>query len=521
MNILMVAAENDHLPGGKVGGIGDVVRDIPEALGKLYHQVNVVLPSYGTFSRLPQAHYEMSLRVIFSGRIHNVDLYKVNLSNASGNVCQWVLDDPLFSIGGEGSIYCNDPDDRPFANDATKFALFNLAVAEAVIQGAFGELDVIHLHDWHAAILCVLSAYEPRYQALQNIQTVYSIHNLSLQGIRPFEGDESAFCTWFPQLTFDSHVINDPRYPHCFNPVRACINLADKIHAVSPTYAKEILQPSDPERGYFGGEGLEADLQKASDLGKLHGILNGCEYPNEEVTTLTLAKLLMLLSEQTLKWIGKSPTVESAHQIAITRLTHMISGKKLTKSSTIITSVGRITDQKVLLLKQTMANGKTALEALLDVLGSKGVFILLGSGDTKLEHFLTSVASHHENFIFLKGYSQDLSDALYHHGDIFLMPSSFEPCGISQMLAMRAKQPCLVHSVGGLKDTIENQVTGFSFSGNNLPEQASLMIDCFADALEIKQNNTKLYNQIKRNAGKSRFFWEDIAKDYLSLLYQN
>lgn len=520
MNILMVAAENDTLPGGKVGGIGDVVRDIPEALGRLYHQVNVVLPSYGCFSKLPEAHYETSVRVNFAHHIHNVDLYKINVENASGNVNQWVLDDPLFAIGGEGSIYCDDPDDRPFANDSTKFALFNLAVAEAIIQGAFGDVDVMHLHDWHAAILCVLRAYEPRYESLQSIKTVYSIHNLALQGIRPFAGDVSAFCTWFPHLSYDTEVINDPRYPHCFNPVKACINLSDKVHAVSPTYAQEILLPSDSENGYFGGEGLQVELQKANDEGKLYGILNGCEYPNEKVTKLTIPNLLMLLSEQTLKWIGKSPTVESAHQIAITRLTHLLSTKKLSSSSTIITSVGRITDQKVLLLKQQMPSGQSALEALLDVLDGDGIFILLGSGDAKLENFLTKVASVKENFIFLKGYSQTLSDALYHRGDLFMMPSSFEPCGISQMLAMRAKQPCLVHSVGGLKDTVENQVTGFSFAGDDLQEQAHNMIDCFASTMEIKKNNTKLYNQIKRNAGKSKFLWENIAKDYLAQLYQ-
>jgi len=519
MNILMVAAENDSLPGGKVGGIGDVVRDIPEALGKLSYQVNVVVPSYGVFSKLPQACYETSVSVNFSNQIHHVDLYKITLENASGNVNQWVLDDSLFSIGGEGNIYCNDPDDRPFANDATKFALFNLAVAEAIIQRAFGDIDVMHLHDWHAAILCVLRAYEPRYQALQDIKTVYSIHNLALQGIRPFYDDESAFCTWFPHLTFDSDTINDPRYPHCFNPVKASINLADKIHAVSPTYAKEILLPSDPQNGYFGGEGLQAELQKADKAGRLYGILNGCEYPNEKVTKLTLPHLLMLLSEETLKWIGTSPTVESAHQIAITRLTHLLSVKKLTRTSTIVTSVGRITDQKMLLLKQRMPSGQSALETLLNELDGNGVFILLGSGNSSLESFLTQVASVKENFIFLKGYSQTLSDALYQHGDLFLMPSSFEPCGISQMLAMRAKQPCLVHSVGGLKDTIENGITGFSFSGHNLQEQANNMINCFVGALEIKIHNSQRYNEIKRNAGKVKFLWKDIAKEYLDKLY--
>lgn len=519
MKILMVAAENDALPGGKVGGIGDVVRDIPTALAKLGQEVDVIVPSYGVFASLPEAHYETSVRINFAHHIQNVDIYKITLKKQSELVTQWVFDHPLFSIGGEGKIYCDDEDNRPFANDATKFCLFNLAIAEAIIQGVFGNVDVMHLHDWHAAILCVLRAYEPKFRMLQDIKTVYSIHNLALQGIRPLENDASSFRAWFPDLAVDLDMINDPRYPHCFNPVRACINLADKIHAVSTTYAEEILLPSDSENGYFGGEGLQADLLKAKEQGKLHGILNGCEYPDEETSKLTLTQLLMLLSEQTLKWIGKHPIVESAHQIAITRLTHMLSTRKLTKSSVIVTSVGRITDQKVLLLHQTMPSGKSSLEELLDVLGDKGVFILLGSGDAKLEAFLTKVASIKHNFVFLKGYSQDLSDALYHYGDFFMMPSSFEPCGISQMLAMRAKQPCLVHSVGGLKDTVEHHVNGFSFTGDNLQEQARNMISCFSDALDIKVNQSKLFNQIKRNAGKAKFYWEDFAQDYINELY--
>lgn len=525
MNILMVAAENDALPGGKVGGIGDVVRDIPQALSELSHQVQVIIPSYGYFAQLPNAHYKHTVRIDFAGQLHNVDLYQITSDKTSdvahgGSVKQWVVDHPLFAIGGKGKIYCDDPHDRPFANDASKFALFNVAVAEMIVQGFLGTLDVMHIHDWHAGVLSVLRRYHPHYQTLQNIKLVYSIHNLALQGIRPFTDDESAFCTWFPELSFDADEINDPRYPHCFNPVRASIRLSDKVHAVSPTYAQEILQPSVPEKGYFGGEGLEVDLQQAAAHQKLHGILNGCEYPDIKVDRLTLKALFMALSKETLNWIGKAPTVESSHQIAITRLTHLLSSP-LPKSKLICTSVGRITDQKVLLLRQTMRGGQSALAEMLDNLGDKGFFILLGSGDEALEQFFTEVASVKDNFIFLKGYSQHLSELIYHHGDLFIMPSSFEPCGISQMLSMRAKQPCLAHSVGGLKDTIENQVNGFTFTGSNLHKQAHNMLKCFNEAIDIRVNNTKLYNQIKRNAGKTMFMWEEIAHEYVKTLYRD
>ena len=108
--------------------------------------------------------------------------------------------------------------------------------------------------------------------------------------------------------------------------------------------------------------------------------------------------------------------------------------------------------------------------------GEDNVFILLGSGDAGLEQFLTEVASRYKNFIFLKGYAETLSEHLYNSGDLFLMPSSFEPCGISQMLSMRAGQPCLAHSVGGLSDTIVNNENGFTFNGKTPNEQAENML---------------------------------------------
>lgn len=527
MKILMVAAENDALPKGKVGGIGDVVRDIPLALANIDQQVDVVMPGYGSLSQLSGAQHITALPVMFGGQNQTVDIFKISLAHSSNkssslvhkNVSQWVIEHPLFALGGQGKIYCDDPDNRPFASDASKFALFSAAVAKAIISDVFGQIDVLHLHDWHTAMVSVLRAYEPEYQLLQSIKTVYTIHNLALQGIRPLEGDESSLKAWFPSLHFDHSQINDPRYPHCFNPMRAGINLADKVHAVSPTYAKEILSPSEPEHGYFGGEGLESDLRLAANSGRLHGILNGCEYPsstNEALSErLNFPDLLALAAHELIKWIANKPLVDNAHLIAMTRIKQLADKKQ----PILLTSVGRITDQKIRLFQQLMPNGETALAQLLTLLGNDGVFILLGSGDTKLEHFLTEIASTHSNFIFLKGYSETLSENLYRSGDLFLMPSSFEPCGISQMLSMRAGQPCLAHSVGGLSDTIIDNENGFTFSGDNPRHQAENMLTCLQSAMAMKQQNPKQWHKISNNALAARFLWREVAQDYINYLY--
>jgi starch synthase len=517
MKILMAAAENDAFSGGKVGGIGDVVRDIPLALASIGQQVDVVMPGYGRFSEVDNAQYVISLQVLFGGQYQSIDVFKIE-NDSSDNVTQWVIEHPLFAIGGKGKIYCDDPDNRPFATDATKFALFSASVAKAIISDVFGKIDVLHLHDWHTAMVSVLRAFDPEYQQLKSIKTVYTIHNLALQGIRPIEDDESSLKAWFPYLPFEHEKINDPRYHHCYNPMRAGINLSDKVHAVSPHYAQEILLPSNTEQGYFGGEGLENDLREANDSGRLHGILNGCEYDNKKIKKLGLYKLLELCESELVKWLADKPLVDSAHLIATTRI-KQLSSNKPKKQPLLLTSVGRITDQKVRLFQQKMSNGESALENLLNQLSDTGIFILLGSGDRALEDFLTQIAAKRTNFIFLKGYSEALSEHLYSSGDLFLMPSSFEPCGISQMLSMRAGQPCLAHSVGGLSDTITHDENGFTFNGKNAYDQAANLLSCFEGILDKKRNNAKEWKTISTNALNCRFLWEDVAKDYLDYLY--
>ena len=518
----MVAAENDALPGGKVGGIGDVVRSIPVALAEAGHQLDVVTPGYQLFSTQAGAKKVNAVDVMFAGHPHTVDIYQVVAKTPCNNVCLWAFEHPLFAVGGAGKIYCDDGADRPFASDASKFALFSAAVAMAIKNKLFGKLDVLHLHDWHAAMVAVLRAFDPEFKALKELHTVYTIHNLALQGVRPFSDDDSSLRAWFPNLEFDTSVICDPGVPHCINPMRAGINLSDKVHAVSPNYAKEILQPSNYQQGYFGGEGLEQDLQNAANDGRLHGVLNGCEYSDQEVAAFGAIELLLHCEIEQMQWIGKKPQVDSAHLIAHTRINHCLEILAADTDSKpfIVTSVGRITDQKVLLLTQIMNDGATALDHIIDSIGADGLFIMLGSGDSGLEHFLTEVASRRQNFIFLKGYSEKLSQYLYSTGDLFLMPSSFEPCGISQMLAMRAAQPCLVHKVGGLSDTVMDNKTGFVFSGNNLLGQAENMIQCLLQAKSVWEEKPKTWSRIANAAAKQRFLWSDVAEQYRKDLYQ-
>lgn len=522
--ILMVAAENDALPKAKVGGVGDVLRDLPIALADQGCRVHTVIPSYGFLHQLPGSQKVTHFPLAFAGGLVDVSLYQLSDASvkpgcAHPRVHHWVLHHPYFAPCGN-KVYCNDGSDRPFATDASKFALFCAALGEAILHNAFAQLDFVHLHDWHSALICVLREYDPHYKKLQSLPFVYTVHNLALQGVRPFLKDTSSLEHWFPQLNYDANVICDPTYTHCFNPVRAAIGLADKIHTVSPSYAKEIQVPSDKRALVYGGEGLEPDLRSAAAAKRLFGILNGCEYSEaQKRARLGKAKLVEVIGHALLQWAASEPVMASAHWLAEQRLKQWAAKKE---RGFLITSVGRLTEQKVALMKMPVErDGKTqsALDHILSALGQDATFVALGTGDLAYERFLREVSARHPSFIYLQGFSETMADALYASGDLFLMPSSFEPCGISQMLAMRQGQPCVVNAVGGLKDTVNHGVNGFVFAGENGTAQAQAFVETTLQAVAMAKTDPKAFKALGKNAEQARFLWTDAARDYLENLY--
>lgn len=511
----MISAENDALPGGKVGGIGDVIRDLPPALAEQGQWVSVITPGYQLLSRGPGASQQASLTVPFCGKEEQVNLYRVEAKRPHDGVVNWVLEHELFAAGGPGTIYCTR-DREPFATDAHKFVLFCSAVAEALAQGKLGQVDVLHCHDWHAAPLLFIREFLPRYRFLRQMQGVYSIHNLSIQGVRPLSGHRSSTETWFPNIEFDANRMVDPHHEGCINWMRTGINLADRVHAVSPNYSREILRPTDMTRHFIGGEGLEEDLQKAHEEGHLVGILNGCDYSQASDKPVGKGRLCQIIESSLSRWVDERLTIPSAHFHALQRL-DVWRGKRKLEPFT-VTSIGRLTDQKNRLLTEQL-DERTVLEHILEEL-REGFFIMLGSGDAEYEAFFTRVMVRHENFLFLQGYSDELASALYSYGDLFLMPSSFEPCGLSQMLAMRSGTPCLVHAVGGLADTVQHGVDGFVFNGDNLQQQAENLLSTFGDAVRLKQDKAPKWREMCRAAFAARFTWEDTAKSLLEQVYE-
>ncbi len=508
-NFLFVAAENDAVPRCKAGGMGDVVRDVPCQIASRGDMVSVITPSY---SRL---HHSDAIKIsdikfVFRGVPHNGEIYEVEGKKKVEGIRHFVLHHPDIKAGDIAHIYFNDPD-QPFYTDANVFSLFCTAVAAAVREELFGELDIIHLHDWHSSMLLFLREFNPRFKVLKEIRMVYTIHNLAIQGIRPFDNNYSSVQAFYPDVNYDREKLRDRRYSDCINLMAVGIRLADAVHTVSPSYKEDIQKPSNPPH-FIGGEGLEEDLRKAEVEGRLFGILNGANY--KDVAQVEKGILLRQCVRRLFRWLQEEKKDYKAHYLAHT-------GEKITrwqehKPDFICSSVARLTEQKFFFFKKD----PNLLAGLMDKLTQvNGVYILLGTGAPEYELIFREASYKHKNFIFINAQSDSIIDMLYQDSNLYLMPSQFEPCGISQMLAMRNGQPCLVHHTGGLKDTVKHMHTGFSFDGNTMEEKTASFIEVFSDAVDLFFQDKKAWNKICANAKKQRFTWEKSVDEYYQKLY--
>jgi starch synthase len=501
----LMAAENDWIPGGKVGGVGDVIRDLPPALAQAGWPVRVVVPSYGVFHRMPGARAGERISGRFRGEAFEAQTWC--LPSDIDDVEQWVIDHSRFSIGGGGSIYHPDPPDRPYETDSGKFAFFCAAVA-AWLEQVEHPPEVLHLHDWHTGLMPFLRSAPHAAPGLANCRMVYTIHNLAYQGVRPLRETEASMATWFPEWAEDAAEVLDPHDPSLVNFMAAALRGADAVSTVSPTYAHEIRRPNDPARGFHGGEGLEDLLNAIASEGRLVGILNGCEYPETTPSPNWEETMKAMLAESTL--FDRLPELR--------RRAEALAGRR---PACVLLAIGRIVSQKVDLFLEPAGGAETALDAIAGLLKENEVFMLLGSGDPVLERRLREVSARQPRFLFLRGYAEALSELLYETADCFLMPSSFEPCGISQMLALRAGQPCVVHGVGGLRDTVEDGVTGFVFEGDSVADQAQGLVDAVTRALDCRRNSAGRWRAMSEAAAAQRFSWELAARHTITSLYEH
>ena len=507
-NFLFLAAENDAILNCKAGGMADVVRDVPRQIAKKGDTVSVITPSY---NRLHQGGVLKSgVSFLFRNHTITASVYEVAPKKEYDGIKHYVIHHPEIIEGNIAHIYNHD-EKEPFFNDANKFAIFCTAAASAISKGVFGIVGIVHLHDWHTALLLFLAKFDAQYTSLKSIRFVFSIHNLAIQGIRPLRENPSSLYAWFPKMEIDESKITDKRYPDCINLMAVGIRFADAVHTVSPSYKKDVLKPSNPPE-FIGGEGLEEDLLKADKEKRLFGILNGCNYKG--IRKAKSKMLFINILKGIFTWLQ-----EPYKKYKADYLTH--TGDKVTKllkspPGFIISSVARLTEQKFFFFKKSPEVLRLILQELKSV---NGVYVLLGTGVPEYEQLFRTLSYEHTNFIFVNGQSEDIIDSIYHESDVYLMPSLFEPCGISQMLAMRNSCPCLVHNTGGLKDTIVHMETGFSFDGNTYDEKVANFVAVFYQVLELYQNKPEVWKSIRKNAKSQRFTWQDAVDQYYKKLY--
>lgn len=475
LKILFVSSELHPLI--KTGGLADVAGSLPKALKSLKNDVKLLLPAY------PEAIDRLeNPRTLTSFTIQGNQVNILEGKLPQSNLKAWLIDHALFQRSGNPYV---DAQGEPWPDNHLRFGLLCKATSELVLNNHIDWTpDVIHCNDWQTGLIPAILSSQKNAPA-----TIFTIHNLSYQGLFPYECFEEL---GLPQELWSMDGLE---FYGQLSFIKGGITYANRINAVSPTYAKEILQA---EFAY----GLE-DLLKLHER-KISGILNGVDYkvwdPRQD------------------KHIEKNFGIKTLNDKQINK-THLQKRMKLPESSEslLIGSIGRLVEQKGidLLSENTL---KQCIE--------KGTqFVFLGSGQKQYETQLIQWSRQYpQNVAAMIGYDETLAHQIEAGADLFLMPSRFEPCGLNQLYSLRYGTLPLVRATGGLADTVVNAddknikngtATGFSFQ-NATEEDLAASLN---NAQTLFANNL-IWNAMRITAMKKDFSWKTSAQSYMQL-YQD
>ncbi|MCH9625991.1 MAG: Glycogen synthase [Chlamydiales bacterium] len=448
-------------PIAKVGGLADVLHGLSRATLQKNHTLQIILPKYDTLPEQQIEHLEIlnpSLSTRFDGKIYTSTLWQGFVDQIPVLFIEPITPHNFFN---RGTIYgCED--------DIARFSFFCLA---AISYLRTLNPKVIHLHDWHTALMAGL--IKENYPEITS-KILFTIHNLAYQG----------HCTAhdLDKVGWKSEKIKDHTG---YNLLKGGITFADHITTVSPSYAQEILTTEE-------GRGLQSTLKKYQH--KLSGILNGIDYGYWDPTSDPL--LPFHYTEQNL-----------AHKALVKEALR----KKLSLSETsapLVCAITRLVPQK----------GPDLIKAaLLHTLQKGGQFVLLGSAPdeatqkefkTLQKELLTSTEAHLE-----LSFNEELSHLLYAASDLFLVPSIFEPCGLTQMIAMHYGSVPLVRETGGLADTVFEGKNGFSFKEPH-PKAIKEALD---RAFEVWGKSPQKWQRLIKAGMREDYSWNKPAGKYLKL----
>ncbi|MBO5364759.1 MAG: glycogen synthase GlgA [Clostridia bacterium] len=471
--ILMCTSE--VAPFAKSGGLGDVLGALPQALSKLGHDVRVVLPKYGC---IPQEFRE-EMEFLFFIYI------PLGWRRKYCGVFRLVRDGVTYYFI-DNEYYFGDPYLYKW-NDLERFAFYDKACLEILRHLDF-KPDILHCHDWQAGMVPVLlNAYFVRDEFYQGIKTVFTIHNLRYQGV--YSMDIVADFFSLDQSFFTEDKLE---FHGCANLLKGGIVYSDYVTTVSPTYAEEIKTPE-------GGERLNG-LLSARDQ-SLFGIINGIDTdvynPKSDQYIFENFDLRNLVNKK------KENKMRFQEQLGLP-----VDGEKA-----MIGIVSRLVDQK---------GFDIIAEAMGQLMEMDIQLVVLGTGESKYEELFRQNAWFHPDKVSANiTFSNELAHKIYAGADLFLMPSMFEPCGLSQMIAMAYGTIPIVRETGGLKDSVQpfNEFTGegngFSFGAYSAYE----MLQVIRLALRFFSEKETWVPLMKR-AMKMDFSWKNSAQQYSQMYKQ-
>ncbi|PWK09031.1 glycogen synthase GlgA [Tumebacillus permanentifrigoris] len=481
MKVLHVASEG--APFVKTGGLADVIGALPLELSRQEVDVRVIMPKY---SKIPE-HYRqrMTVKEIIHVSVGWRKQYcGIEVLEENG-ITYYFLDNEYY-FKRDGNLY-------GFYDEAERFAFFARAVLQALPHLDFRP-DVLHCHDWQAGLVPFLLKVEFQHDPFyQGIKSVYTIHNLLYQGVFP-----SSVLGELIGLG-DDHLSEDGiGYFDAVNYMKGGLNFADKVTTVSQTYAREI------QTEYFGAT-LEGLLRKRNE--DLVGIVNGIDY--ESYDPAADPHLYELFSDTSASSVQEILRAKEQNKV---RLQEEL-GLPIREDAPMIAVISRFVEQKGFDL---------ILHVLQDILQLDAQLIILGTGDAQYEQAFREAAWYHPHKVSAQiTFDEGFARRLYAASDLFLMPSKFEPCGLSQLLALRYGSVPIVRETGGLADTVQayDEITGtgngFSFTNYNAHD----MLHTIHRAVTL-WHDRDTWAQILENGRLCDFSWTESAKQYRELYQQ-
>lgn len=474
MNIWFVVSEAQGLV--KSGGLADVAKALPKALHNIGHQVAIVIPGYSTLPGINEAETLLSTELDFWPHV----AYKVKRMELDG-IPVYAVDCPQYF--DRSQLYAEN--NVAYSDNGERFSFFSSASLDCLAKLNI-QPDIIHANDWHTGLVPFLLKTRYRFdKRFDQVRSVLTVHNAIFQGIYSY--DELNI---IPELKLNG--MEHLRYSHSHvGMLRAGLAYADKINAVSPNYAQELLTP-------LGSHGLVDDFNRRAD--DLSGILNGCDY-----------------SEWNPEQDDFLPVQYNASKESM--LSGKLAAKNLLQQDTDLPKCDK--PMFGMVCRLTHQKGFDYILPILESFLSNDVqVVIVGTGDPDIAENLRDIASRHrDKFAFVEAYSNRLAHLVEAGADFFLMPSEFEACGLNQIYSMAYGTLPIVREVGGLKDTVldydrhTENATGFGF---HYPDAKDLLITMQRALIFFLQSPEKM-REVQMRAMKQDFSWERAAVIYADM----